>query len=219
MGELLSVGLDVGTTTTQLIVSELTVENRASGFAVPQMDITARNVRYRSPVFFTPLKEHSLVDGPALEQLMERCYREAGIRREDVDTGAVIVTGETSRKENARTVLEALARYAGDFVVTTAGPHLESVLAAKGAGAVAHSRENGCRVLHMDIGGGTTNLALIDSGHVTDTGCLNVGGRLLKTDEAGQILYLSPAVWDLTDLRVGDSRFSAAGHWHCCSRQ
>ena len=22
-----------------------------------------------------------------------------------------------------------------------------------------------------------------------------------------------------TDLRVGDSRFSAAGHWHCCSRQ
>ena len=50
-----SVGLDVGTTTTQLIVSELTVENRASGFMVPRLEIAQRRIIYRGAVHFTPL--------------------------------------------------------------------------------------------------------------------------------------------------------------------
>ena len=99
---LLSVGLDVGTTSTQLVVSRLTVENRASSFAVPDMDITDRSVLYKSPVFFTPLLDESHVDGAAIRAIVEAEYRNAGIRREDVDTGAIIITGETSRKENAR---------------------------------------------------------------------------------------------------------------------
>ena len=158
---LLSVGIDVGTTSTQLVVSRLQVENRASGFAVPELVITDREILYRSPVHFTPLLEGKLVDGEKLRRIVEEEYQTSGISREKVDTGAVIVTGETSRRENARTVLEALSEYAGDFVVTTAGPDLESVLAAKGAGAVAYSRDTGKMVLHMDIGGGTSNLALI----------------------------------------------------------
>ena len=200
---LLSVGLDVGTTTTQLVVSELTVENRASGFAVPEMRITQRNLRYCSPVHFTPLLGHNRVDGAAIRKIMEQEYQKAGIRPEDVDTGAVIITGETSRKENARQVLSALAELAGDFVVATAGPHLESVLAARGAGAVACSEKTGKRVLHMDIGGGTSNLALIEDGKILRTGCLNVGGRLIKT-EGGRISYLSPVLEGLTMLRVGE---------------
>ena len=202
--KLLSVGLDVGTTSTQLIVSELEIENRASSFAVPDMEIARRTIRYKSPVHFTPLLDQSHVDGSGIREIVEAEYRAAGIRREDVDTGAVIITGETSRKENAQAVLEALSDYAGDFVVATAGPDLESVLAAKGAGAVAFSDETGKTVLHMDIGGGTANLALIREGRILETACLNVGGRLLKFDEQGIITYVSPVLAGICTLEVGE---------------
>ena len=202
--QLLSVGLDVGTTSTQLIVSELTVENRASGFAVPEMEIARREIRYRSPVHFTPLLEESLVDGGALRKIVEEEYRLAGIDRSKVDTGAIIITGETSRKENARAVLQALSDLAGDFVVATAGPDLESILAAKGAGAVDFSARTGKTVLHMDIGGGTSNLALIRDGEILATTCLNVGGRLLKVDKSGVVVYVSPVLQGICQLKVGD---------------
>ena len=200
-----SVGLDVGTTSTQLIVSELTVENRASGFAVPEMAITARQILYKSPVYFTPLLGEALVDGQGIRRIVEAEYEKAGIRPESVDTGAIIITGETSRKENARAVLDALSSFAGEFVVATAGPDLESVLAAQGAGAVAYSAHTGKTVLHMDIGGGTSNLALIQEGRITGTGCLNVGGRLVKINDGGQVDYVSPVLSGLTDLKVGDT--------------
>ncbi len=201
---LLSVGLDVGTTTTQMILSAITVQNRASGFAVPEMTITEREVLYKSPVHFTPLVGGHLVDGDAIRSLVEQEYQNAGIRREDVNTGAIIITGETSRKENASAVLQALSDYAGEFVVATAGPDLESVLAAKGAGASEYSEKTGKTVLHMDIGGGTSNLALLRDGKVVRTGCLNVGGRLLKLNRAGEVTYVSPVLKDLTQIRVGD---------------
>ncbi len=204
MAELTSVGLDVGTTTTQLIFSRLTVENRGSAFSVPEFAIGRREVLYRSPVFFTPLRGKDRVDGEKIRELVAAEYKKAGVGREDVDTGAVIITGETSRKENARAVLDALAGYAGDFVVATAGPDLESSLAAKGAGAVAFSEETGKRVLHMDIGGGTSNLARIVGGKITETGCLNVGGRLLKFDEHGVVTYVSQVLEGLCSLKVGD---------------
>ena len=201
--QLLSLGLDVGTTTTQLILSRLEVENRAGAFSVPEMAITSRQILYRSPVHFTPLLEGELVDAVALRQLVDAEYEKAGIRKEQVDTGAVIITGETSRKENAAAVLASLAGFAGDFVAATAGPHLESVLAAKGAGAVDYSQRTGKRVLHMDIGGGTTNLALIEGGRIVRTGCMNVGGRLIRQDR-GIVTYVSPVVSKLCPIRPGE---------------
>ena len=201
---LLSVGLDVGTTSTQMIVSELLVENRAGSFSVPQMQISDRKILYQSPVHFTPLLDESHVDAEALKRLVEQEYAAAGIRRQQVDTGAVIITGETSRKENAQTVLTALSVFAGDFVVATAGPDLESVLAAKGAGAVAYSQKTGKTVLHMDIGGGTSNLSLIRDGKIVQTGCLNVGGRLVKFSEKGAVTYLSPVISELTAMKPGE---------------
>lgn len=201
---LLSVGLDVGTTTTQLVVSELTAQNKASSFAVPQMEITQRKILYRGQVHFTPLLSGDLVDAQALRQIVTAEYAKAGIRPQDVDTGAIIITGETSRKENAAAVLQALSQYAGEFVVATAGPELESVLAAKGAGAVERSLQQSCPVLHMDIGGGTSNLALIEDGRIVRTGCLNVGGRLLKLDSRGTLTYVSPVLKALTQLKTGD---------------
>ena len=206
MAEVLrSVGLDVGTTSTQLIFSELEVENRAGIFSVPEMEIARRRILYKSPVHFTPLSGTDRVDGEAIRNLIEQEYAAAGIRRETVDSGAVIITGETSRKENAETVLRELSGFAGDFVVATAGPDLESVLAARGSGAVAHSAETGETVLHMDIGGGTANLALIQNGKILRTGCLNVGGRLIKLDHLHRITYLSPVLSGLCGLRPGDS--------------
>ena len=96
--------------------------------------------------------------------LWRRSTAESGFRQADISTGAVIITGETARKENAKQVLAALSDFAGDFVVATAGPDLESILAARGAGIDEYSKEHHNRILHFDIGGGTSNLALYDSG-------------------------------------------------------
>lgn len=202
---LVSVGLDVGTTSTQMIVSELEIENRAAGFAVPELEIAGRRILYKSPVHFTPLLNEELVDGAALRTLVETEYAAAGLDRSRVDTGAVIITGETSRKENARAVLHALSELAGDFVVATAGPELESVLAARGSGAVEFSEKTGKTVLHMDIGGGTANLALIRAGEIVSAGCLNVGGRLIKFDKHRTVTYVSPVLGGLCSLKPGDT--------------
>lgn len=200
---LCSVGLDIGTTTTQLIVSELTAENRASPFAVPDMAITERRIRYRSPIHFTPLLDDAHVDADAIRALVASEYRAAGLSRGDVDTGAVIITGETARKENAGAVLARLSDFAGDFVVATAGPDLESKLAARGAGADLWSKTVHFPVLHMDIGGGTANLALFQDGELLEVGCLNVGGRLVKFDPEGTVTYVSPVLGDLWQVPVG----------------
>ena len=201
--QLLSVGLDVGTTTTQLIVSRLCIENSASAFSVPDMHITQRQILYKSAVHFTPLLGIDRIDGEGIRAIVEAEYQNAGIQRSQVDTGAIIITGETSRKENAAAVVAALSDHAGDFVVATAGPDLESCLAAQGAGAVEFSEQTGKTVLHMDIGGGTSNLALIEDGSITKTGCLNVGGRLLKFDKTGALTYISPVLAGIFQGQVG----------------
>lgn len=201
---LVSVGLDVGTTSTQLVVSRLHIQNRASDFSVPELEITQREILYRSAVHFTPLVEGNLVDGHKIREIVEQEYKNAGISREDVDTGAVIITGETSRRENAKAVLSALSEHAGEFVVATAGPALESVLAARGGGAVAYSAQTGETVFHMDIGGGTSNLALIENGKIVCTDCLNVGGRLIKLTPEGIVQYLSPVLEGICPFSVGD---------------
>lgn len=202
--QLLSVGIDVGTTTTQLVVSRLTAENRAGAFAVPRMEITHRQVVYESSIHFTPLLSGELVDANGIRDIVAAEYEKAGIRRQDVDTGAIIITGETSRKENAAAVLSALSDFAGDFVVATAGPDLESILAAKGSGAVEESEKTGKILLHMDIGGGTSNLALIKDGKILTTACMNVGGRLMKFSAEGKITYISPVLEGHVPYKVGD---------------
>lgn len=189
----MSVGIDLGTSTTQVILSKLRLENRAGAFAVPKVEIVDKEVVYRSPVYFTPLVSNTRLDGQKIREIVEKEYLAAGVTPEMLQTGAVIITGETARKENAQEVLTALAGLAGDFVVATAGPDLESVLAARGAGIDSLSREKQCSILHYDIGGGTSNLALFDRGKLLSTGCLDVGGRLVKV-ENGVISYLSGKV-------------------------
>ena len=204
METLLSVGIDLGTTTTQMVVSKLQIENTANAFSVPRMEIQNREIVYRSAVYETPLLSSDTLDAFEIERIIRKEYAAANITPDQVQTGAVIITGETARKENAKQVLEALSDLAGDFVVATAGPALESVLAAKGAGADLYAKTEGCTVLHMDIGGGTSNLALIYDGQILSTACLNVGGRLVKYDGAGRVYYVSPVLQGLVTYGVGD---------------
>ncbi len=201
--EILSVGIDIGTSTTQLILSRLTLENRAAAFTIPRFSITDKEILYKSAIHFTPLKSDTVIDTEGVRDIVDAEYRASGIDRNAIGTGAVIITGETARKENAREVLQALSGYAGDFVVATAGPDLESVLAARGAGIDRYSEEHACCVLNFDIGGGTSNLALFCAGELTGAGCMNVGGRLIKLSKEGSITYLSPVLEGRFPLRVG----------------
>jgi len=196
--ELLSVGIDIGTSTTQLVFSKLIIENIASNFSVPKVVIVDKEIIYRSEIYFTPLRSPTEIDGTKVREIIESEYKKAGIDKVNINTGAVIITGETARKENAKEVLETLSGFAGDFVVATAGPDLESIIAGKGAGAHVYSKEGRTGVVNIDIGGGTSNLALFDHGEVKDTGCLDVGGRLIKIDkDSGQITYLSEKMKEL----------------------
>ena len=196
MGEtLLSVGIDIGTSTTQLVISRLTLENRANPFSVPRVAIAEREVCYRSAIHFTPLLSDRVIDAAGVRAIVEEEYRKSGFSKGEIATGAVIITGETARKENAREVLSALAAFAGDFVVATAGPDLESILAARGAGADEYSREKHTEVCHFDIGGGTANLSLWSHGELVQTGCLDIGGRLIKIHrDSGRLAYVSPVI-------------------------
>jgi len=156
------------------------------------MEITDKEVLYRSKIHFTPLKDHKIIDAEAVARIVLEEYRTAGLTPDKVDTGAVIVTGETAKKENAKKLVESLAGLAGDFVVATAGANLESILAGRGSGAAACSREKRSVCLNIDIGGGTSNIGVFRNGHVLDTACLNIGGRLIEIERQGdKITYIA----------------------------
>lgn len=187
-----SVGIDIGTTTTQLVISRLTIENISPGAAVPRMEITAREVLHRSNIYFTPLMDYQLIDPVAISKIVYDEYRVAGFAPNEIETGAVIITGETAKKENAKNILEALSGLAGDFVVATAGVHLESILAGKGSGAADYSREFHRVTVNIDVGGGTANIAVFKAGRTIDTACLNIGGHLIEIERHGdKITYIA----------------------------
>ncbi|EPE50738.1 ethanolamine ammonia-lyase reactivating factor EutA [Salmonella enterica] len=187
--QLLSVGIDIGTTTTQVIFSRLELVNRAAVSQVPRYEFIKRDISWQSPVFFTPVDKQGGLKEAELKALILAQYQAAGIAPESVDSGAIIITGESAKTRNARPAVMTLSQSLGDFVVASAGPHLESVIAGHGAGAQSLSEQRMCRVLNIDIGGGTSNYALFDAGKVSGTACLNVGGRLLETDAQGRVVY------------------------------
>lgn len=194
---LISVGIDVGTTTTQVIFSNITIENMSSGARVPEFKIVGKEIFYKGKIHFTPLRSNTEIDETALKEIIEREYKIAGINPDDIDSGAVIITGETARKENAQNISKVLSGYAGEFVVATAGPDLEGIIAGKGSGAAKLSYENNDIVANFDIGGGTTNIAVFSQGEPIDTTCLDLGGRLLRFDKSGLVEYISPKLADV----------------------
>jgi ethanolamine utilization protein EutA len=189
---LTSVGIDVGTATSQIIFSQL-VLRRLGRELSSRFVVTERDTLYLSPVHFTPYsagREH--IDDRALGRLVDAAYRKAGLAPRDIDTGAIILTGEAIRRDNARAIADLFAAQRGNFVCAIAGHNFEALLAAHGSGAVAHSAEQQCRVLNVDIGGGTTKVAVVERGRVLSTAAFHIGGRLLATDEACAITVLEP---------------------------
>ena len=190
---LLSAGIDVGTTTTHLIVSRIGICVSQSFGSAPKAEITEKEILYRSPVFRTPLTAEGLIDGKAVARIVENAYREAGVTPEQLNSGAVIITGESALKRNAPAVLHALAAYAGNFVSASAGSDLESYLAGKGAGADVISLETGKTVANVDLGGGTANIALVRDGERIADSCLNLGGRMICENEDGTLSMTATA--------------------------
>ncbi len=189
----ISAGIDVGTSTTQVIFSQIRLKNTGGFGCIPKIEIIDKTIFYRSRIHFTPLIREDEIDEKKVKQIVEEEYKTAGIKPSDVSMGAVIITGETSRKRNAKAVVHALSDFAGDFVVAAAGPNMESVLAGKGSGAQQLSKEKNCVVANLDIGGGTTNICYFENGRVLDTACFNIGGRLIRIEES-RICYVSEKV-------------------------
>jgi ethanolamine utilization protein EutA len=189
---LTSVGIDVGSSGTQVIFSRIRMRRLAEDLT-SRYYVTSRETLFQSPVALTPYQSETRIDDAALKAIIARAYESAGIAPKDIDTGAVILTGEALRRENAQGISAMLAEGGGDFVCATAGHHMESMLAAYGSGAAQASQELGNRVLNIDIGGGTTKLAVVENGRVLTTAALHIGGRLQVVDEKGRIVRLDPA--------------------------
>ena len=192
--ELNTIGIDIGSSTSHLLFAKVTLQRQSQGLS-SRFVVTKREVVWRSPIMLTPFVTDGTIDAHALDHFIHDAYKQAGMKRSDVDSGAVILTGEAIKRKNARAIDELFAHEAGKFVCATAGHKLECTLAAHGSGAVALSRERQCTVLHVDIGGGTTKLALIEKGVIKSVSAFAVGGRLLAADSKGEWTRVDQSTW------------------------
>jgi ethanolamine utilization protein EutA len=183
---ILSVGIDIGSSTSHLVFSHLTLQRKGASLST-QFEVTDRRVLYRSPIMLTPYQSATLIDVDKLSAFFDEQYRKAGFGPADVDTGAVVITGEALLKENAQPIAEMFAHHSGKFICASAGPNHEALLAAHGCGAVALSKQENATVINIDMGGGTTKLSLIRDGVVNSTAAISVGARLLAFDSSGKV--------------------------------
>ena len=182
--ELRTVGIDIGSSTSHLLFASVTLRRLVEGLSSRFVAVD-RQVLWRSPITLTPFLADGTIDAHALQHFVADCYRDARLTRADVDSGAVILTGEAIKRRNAQAIDEIFAAESGKFVCATAGHKLEATLAAHGSGATALSMRRGECGLHVDVGGGTTKLALIDRGRIASVAAFAVGGRLLAQDATG----------------------------------
>ena len=189
---LTSVGIDVGSSGTQVIFSRLHLRRMAEDMS-SRYFVVNRETLYRSPVALTPYESATRISDEELGRILDQAYEAAGLSPDDIDAGAVILTGEALRRENSQAIAATVSQRGGDFVCATAGHHMESMLAAFGSGAAKSSRDGDKRILNVDIGGGTAKLAILEEGQVKFTAAVHIGGRLQVVDENGTIVRLDPA--------------------------
>ncbi|MDQ0862031.1 ethanolamine ammonia-lyase reactivating factor EutA [Bacillus sp. V2I10] len=206
---IISAGIDIGTSTTKIIISRFSLMNTAGSTHVPRIEIVDKEILYKSPIFRTPLIDASTIDVAGVEKIIRSQYEVAGVQSSDIETGAVIITGETATKQNAREMVHHLSGEAGDFLVATAGPDLEGIIAAKGSGAYDYSVKTGQVTANIDIGGGTANIAVFKREKLLGTCTLHIGGRLIEFSD-GIVKSISPPVQRLIEqegwtLKTGDS--------------
>jgi ethanolamine utilization protein EutA len=183
-----SVGIDIGSSTSHLIFSRLTL--RRQGIALSSRFVVVnREIIHESPILLTPYVDKTTIDTNNLGDFIHEAYRKANLTPDDIDTGAIIVTGEAAKKKNAEAIAALFSAEAGKFVCATAGHNLEAILASYGSGAVHMTYHEGgdFTVMNVDVGGGTCKIAIVQGGKVIDTCALEVGARLVAMDENGVI--------------------------------
>ena len=185
---LTSVGVDIGSSTSHLVFSRLELKLEATRYRV-----TRREILNESEILLTPYVDETKIDVEALEAFINRQYKKAKIKRDEVDTGALILTGVAVRRRNARAIGELFAQEAGKFVAVSAGDGLEATMAAHGSGAVAHSARTGGVVLNIDIGGGTSKFAICNNGKVEEVSAIDIGARLVAFNPDGALVRIEDA--------------------------
>jgi len=186
--QLTSVGVDIGSSTSHLVFSRLELTLEGTRYRV-----TRREILNESEILLTPYVDDTRIDVEALEGFINEQYKRAKIKRDEVDTGALILTGVAVRRRNARAIAELFAQEAGKFVAVSAGDGLEATMAAHGSGAVAHSAKIGGVVLNVDVGGGTSKFAVCNNGKVQEVSAIDIGARLLAFDREGAIVRIEEA--------------------------
>ena len=205
---LTTVGIDIGSSTSHLMFAKVHLRRKAQALS-SQFVVVNREVLWRSPICLTPFVDNNTIDVHRLRAFFDEAYRLSGISPKDVDSGAVILTGEAIKRSNARSIASLFAADAGKFVCASAGHHLECSLAANGSGAVELSRRGGSTVLHVDIGGGTTKFAFIRAGEILGTCAIAVGGRLIAMDTDGRLTRVDESALKMAqaqgvELRLGE---------------
>jgi len=192
--ELRSVGIDIGSSTSHLMFSRLVLRRLGTKLS-SRFVVVNREITWKSEILLTPYISKYQIDVNRLSDFLDQAYRSAGVDKELIDTGAVVITGEASRKENAEAITALFSREAGKFVCATAGPNLEAMMAAYGCGAVKKSIDmnNNKTVMVVDVGGGTSKIAIVKGGMIQETGATNVGGRLIAMDESNRIVRIEEA--------------------------
>jgi ethanolamine utilization protein EutA len=196
--ELTTVGVDVGSSTSHLLFAKLHLQRLTQSLS-SRFVVVHREVLHKTPILLTPYRPDGLIDVQALEHFVHEAYAEAGLTPEQIDTGAVILTGAALERANARAVAELFAGSGGKFVCASAGHNLEGILAAHGSGAVALSHQRGDTLLHIDVGGGTTKLGVLRNGEVLNTAAIHVGGRLVAVDADDRITRIEPSATLVAD--------------------
>src|SRR5262247_2647283 len=184
----LSVGVDIGSSTSHLVFSRIVLERLDSRYVV-----TLRETFYQSDILLTPYSAEDEIDAAALGAFIERQYQDAKVDPDEIDTGALILTGVAVRRRNARKIGELFARQAGKMVAVSAGDSLETVMAAHGSGAAARSIRDKATVMNVDVGGGTSKIAICTEGRVTDLTAVDVGARLICLDAQGRVVRVEEA--------------------------
>ena len=185
---LASVGVDIGSSTSHLAFSRLVLERLDNRYVVSE-----RVVLHASEVLLTPYADDLSIDAAALGRFIAQQYALAGIDPATIDTGALILTGVAARRSNARAIGELFAAQTGKFVVVSAGDALEATLAAFGSGAMARSIRESARIMNVDLGGGTTKIAVCDAGEIVEFTALDIGARIVAFDADGRVTRIEDA--------------------------
>jgi ethanolamine utilization protein EutA len=201
--KLTSVGIDIGSSTSHLVFSRLEMKQEGTRYVIKR-----RAILSESEILLTPYRDDLTIDVASLEKFINRQYERAGLKRDDVDTGALILTGVAVRRRNARAIADLFAAEAGRFVAVSAGDSLESTMAAHGSGAAARSAHSDQVIMNIDVGGGTSKIAICMNGKVREVTAIDVGARLVvlnkndivtRLEEAGRFFAEAAGL----DLAVG----------------